>query len=107
MGPRTGAPLHTHPSPAVSTPCPVSPPRLEQPAERQRGSFQALSPVLRAAAASAWCRAGPGALQPEAVLAFMARCLRVVVCHLFTGESLQHLPQPAAGPPPQVSARAL
>ncbi|OWK11107.1 hypothetical protein Celaphus_00007341 [Cervus elaphus hippelaphus] len=29
-----------------------------------------------------------GTLQPEAVLAFMARCLRVVVCHLFTGESL-------------------
>lgn len=29
-----------------------------------------------------------GTLQPEAVLAFMARCLHVVVCHLFTGESL-------------------
>ncbi|XP_050019179.1 F-box/LRR-repeat protein 18 [Alexandromys fortis] len=29
-----------------------------------------------------------GTVQPEAVLAFMARCLHVVVCHMFTGESL-------------------
>ncbi|XP_021564225.1 F-box/LRR-repeat protein 18 isoform X2 [Carlito syrichta] len=29
-----------------------------------------------------------GTLQPDAVLAFMACCLHVVVCHLFTGESL-------------------
>ncbi|EDL19083.1 F-box and leucine-rich repeat protein 18, partial [Mus musculus] len=29
-----------------------------------------------------------GTLQPDAVLAFMARCLQVVMCHMFTGESL-------------------
>ncbi|XP_058142733.1 F-box/LRR-repeat protein 18, partial [Dasypus novemcinctus] len=29
-----------------------------------------------------------GTLQPDAVVAFMARCLHVVVCHMFTGESL-------------------
>ncbi|XP_007941002.2 F-box/LRR-repeat protein 18 [Orycteropus afer afer] len=29
-----------------------------------------------------------GTLQPDAVLAFMGRCLHVVVCHMFTGESL-------------------
>ncbi|XP_075830152.1 F-box/LRR-repeat protein 18 [Microtus pennsylvanicus] len=29
-----------------------------------------------------------GTVQPDAVLAFMARCLHVVVCHMFTGESL-------------------
>ncbi|EGV95775.1 F-box/LRR-repeat protein 18 [Cricetulus griseus] len=29
-----------------------------------------------------------GTLQPDAVLDFMARCLQVVVCHMFTGESL-------------------
>ncbi|KAM9583310.1 F-box/LRR-repeat protein 18 [Trichechus inunguis] len=29
-----------------------------------------------------------GTLQPDAVVAFMGRCLHVVVCHMFTGESL-------------------
>lgn len=65
----------------------LSPRRLEQPYFSANAQFfQALS---QCAALQRLCLVSrSGTLQPEAVLAFMARCLRVVVCHLFTGESL-------------------
>lgn len=61
--------------------------RLEQPYFSANAQFfQALS---QCSALQRLCLVSrSGTLQPEAVLAFMARCLRVVVCHLFTGESL-------------------
>ncbi|EPY87391.1 f-box/LRR-repeat protein 18 [Camelus ferus] len=61
--------------------------RLEQPYFSANAQFfQALS---QCSALQRLCLVSrSGTLQPEAVLAFMARCLHVVVCHLFTGESL-------------------
>uniref|UniRef100_A0A8C4FEN8 F-box and leucine rich repeat protein 18 n=1 Tax=Catagonus wagneri TaxID=51154 RepID=A0A8C4FEN8_9CETA len=61
--------------------------RLEQPYFSANAQFfQALS---QCPALQRLCLVSrSGTLQPEAVLAFMARCLHVVVCHLFTGESL-------------------
>ncbi|XP_028341561.1 F-box/LRR-repeat protein 18 isoform X3 [Physeter macrocephalus] len=61
--------------------------RLEQPYFNANAQFfQALS---QCSALQRLCLVSrSGTLQPEAVLAFMARCLHVVVCHLFTGESL-------------------
>ncbi|XP_057605855.1 F-box/LRR-repeat protein 18 isoform X3 [Hippopotamus amphibius kiboko] len=61
--------------------------RLEQPYFSANAQFfQALS---QCSALQRLCLVSrSGSLQPEAVLAFMARCLHVVVCHLFTGESL-------------------
>lgn len=72
--------------PVVSR-CPLSPHRLEQPYFSANAQFfQALS---QCSALQRLCLVSrSGTLQPEAVLAFMARCLHVVVCHLFTGESL-------------------
>lgn len=69
------------------TPRVLSPRRLEQPYFSANAQFfQALS---QCSALQRLCLVSrSGTLQPEAVLAFMARCLRVVVCHLFTGESL-------------------
>lgn len=63
------------------------PRRLEQPYFSANAQFfQALS---QCSALQRLCLVSrSGTLQPEAVLAFMARCLRVVVCHMFTGESL-------------------
>lgn len=82
----TGAPLHAHPSRPLSHAV-SSPRRLEQPYFSANAQFfQALS---QCSALQRLCLVSrSGTLQPEAVLAFMARCLRVVVCHLFTGESL-------------------
>lgn len=67
--------------------CVLSPRRLEQPYFSANAQFfQALS---QCSALQRLCLVSrSGTLQPEAVLAFMARCLHVVVCHLFTGESL-------------------
>lgn len=64
-----------------------SPHRLEQPYfSANTQFFQALS---QCSALQRLCLVSrSGTLQPEAVLAFMARCLHVVVCHMFTGESL-------------------
>ncbi|XP_055984330.1 F-box/LRR-repeat protein 18 isoform X2 [Sorex fumeus] len=61
--------------------------RLEQPYFSANAQFfQALS---QCSALQRLCLVSrSGTMQPEAVLAFMARCLRVVVCHMFTGESL-------------------
>ncbi|XP_078296142.1 F-box/LRR-repeat protein 18 isoform X1 [Panthera onca] len=61
--------------------------RLEQPYFSANAQFfQALS---QCSALQRLCLVSrSGTLQPEAVLAFMARCLHVVVCHMFTGESL-------------------
>ncbi|KAB0400828.1 hypothetical protein E2I00_013609 [Balaenoptera physalus] len=69
------------------TPSVLSPCRLEQPYFSANAQFfQALS---QCSALQRLCLVSrSGTLQPEAVLAFMARCLHVVVCHLFTGESL-------------------
>lgn len=63
------------------------PHRLEQPYFSANAQFfQALS---QCPALQRLCLVSrSGTLQPEAVLAFMARCLHVVVCHMFTGESL-------------------
>ena len=65
----------------------LSPRRLEQPYFSANAQFfQALS---QCSALQRLCLVSrSGTLQPEAVLAFMARCLHVVVCHMFTGESL-------------------
>lgn len=61
--------------------------RLEQPYFSANAQFfQALS---QCSALQRLCLVSrSGTLQPEAVLGFMARCLHVVVCHMFTGESL-------------------
>ncbi|KAM5229420.1 F-box/LRR-repeat protein 18 [Ctenodactylus gundi] len=61
--------------------------RLEQPYFSANAQFfQALS---QCAALQRLCLVSrSGTLQPDAVLAFMARCLHVVVCHMFTGESV-------------------
>uniref|UniRef100_H0VDQ8 F-box and leucine rich repeat protein 18 n=1 Tax=Cavia porcellus TaxID=10141 RepID=H0VDQ8_CAVPO len=61
--------------------------RLEQPYFNANAQFfQALS---QCASLQRLCLVSrSGTLQPDAVLAFMARCLHLVVCHMFTGESL-------------------
>ncbi|XP_019609210.2 F-box/LRR-repeat protein 18 isoform X1 [Rhinolophus sinicus] len=61
--------------------------RLEQPYFSANAQFfQALS---QCSALQRLCLVSrSGTLQPDAVLGFMARCLHVVVCHVFTGESL-------------------
>ncbi|XP_042542898.1 F-box/LRR-repeat protein 18 isoform X1 [Dipodomys spectabilis] len=61
--------------------------RLEQPYLSANAQFfQALS---HCASLQRLCLVSrSGTLQPDAVLAFMARCLHVVVCHMFTGDSL-------------------
>ncbi|XP_038202366.1 F-box/LRR-repeat protein 18 isoform X1 [Arvicola amphibius] len=61
--------------------------RLEQPYFNANAQFfQALGQCLSLERLCLVSRSGT--VQPDAVLAFMARCLRVVVCHMFTGESL-------------------
>ncbi|XP_060029261.1 F-box/LRR-repeat protein 18 isoform X1 [Erinaceus europaeus] len=61
--------------------------RLEQPYFSANAQFfQALSQCSSLQRLCLVSRSGT--LQPEAVLAFVGRCLRLVVCHLFTGESL-------------------
>nr|BAB13838.1 unnamed protein product [Homo sapiens] len=61
--------------------------RLEQPYFSANAQFfQALSQCPSLQRLCLVSRSGT--LQPDAVLAFMARCLQVVMCHLFTGESL-------------------
>ncbi|XP_026306431.1 F-box/LRR-repeat protein 18-like isoform X2 [Piliocolobus tephrosceles] len=61
--------------------------RLEQPYFSANAQFfQALSQCPSLQRLCLVSRSGT--LQPDAVLAFMARCLHVVMCHLFTGESL-------------------
>lgn len=77
MGSRVPAPDLTRPSAH----------RLEQPYFNANAQFfQALS---QCASLQRLCLVSrSGTLQPDAVLAFMARCLHVVMCHMFTGESL-------------------
>lgn len=61
--------------------------RLEQPYFSANAQFfQALSQCPSLQRLCLVSRSGT--LQPDAVLAFMARSLHMVVCHLFTGESL-------------------
>ncbi|PNJ05537.1 F-box/LRR-repeat protein 18 isoform X1 [Pongo pygmaeus] len=61
--------------------------RLEQPYFSANAQFfQALSQCPSLQRLCLVSRSGT--LQPDAVLAFMTRCLHVVMCHLFTGESL-------------------
>ncbi|XP_005080017.1 F-box/LRR-repeat protein 18 isoform X1 [Mesocricetus auratus] len=61
--------------------------RLEQPYFNANAQFfQALSQCSTLQRLCLVSRSGT--LQPDAVLDFMGRCLHVVVCHMFTGESL-------------------
>ncbi|XP_045141930.1 F-box/LRR-repeat protein 18 isoform X2 [Echinops telfairi] len=61
--------------------------RLEQPYFSANSQFfQALSQCSRLQRLCLVSRSGT--LQPDALLAFMGRCLHVIMCHMFTGESL-------------------
>lgn len=88
-GPRLGGPARSSARGLPADSHALSPPRprLEQPyLSANTQFFQALS---QCPALQRLCLVSrSGTLQPEAVLAFMARCLHVVVCHMFTGESL-------------------
>lgn len=74
-----GRPSPQHPRPSLR--------RLEQPYFNANAQFfQALG---QCSCLQRLCLVSrSGTLQPDAVLAFMARCLQLVVCHMFTGESL-------------------
>ncbi|XP_040845959.1 F-box/LRR-repeat protein 18 isoform X1 [Ochotona curzoniae] len=61
--------------------------RLEQP--HFSGNTQFFQALSQCPSLQRFCLVSrSGTLQSDAVLAFMARCRHVVVCHLFTGESL-------------------
>lgn len=96
LGPRPGSFHWQHlqapswpglPAPPSGLTAALSPRRLEQPYFSANAQFfQALSQCPSLQRLCLVSRSGT--LQPDAVLAFMARCLHVVMCHLFTGESL-------------------